>query len=171
MGQHYLDPVQYILGKDDTSPVHVEADTDPQDKDAVGPWRRITLTYADGCQIILDGENKDEKAAFIEGPEGKLMKGYTTNITGYEEKLRQLPEVEPQVTDFVEAVRNRRKFALNESNGHRSCTLVNLGKIALRLNRPLQFDPDKQVFINDKEANSLINQPMRAPYDYSMVGG
>lgn len=171
MGQHYLDPVQYILGKDHTSPVRIEADTDPQDADAVGSWRRITMTYADGCQIILDGENKDAQAAFIEGPEGKLMKGFKTNITGFEEKLRQAPEVEPQVTDFVEAVRNRRKFALNESNGHRSCTLVNLGKIALRLNRPLRFDPDKQVFIGDNDANALIHQPMRAPYDYSMVGG
>ena len=36
------------------------------------------------------------------------------------------------VTDFIEAVRERKKFALNESNGHRSCTLVNLAKISLR---------------------------------------
>ena len=33
MGQHYLDPVQYILGKDDESPVQIEADTSPQDLD------------------------------------------------------------------------------------------------------------------------------------------
>ena len=39
MGQHYLDPVQYLLGKDDESPIHVEAGTGPQDRDAVLPWR------------------------------------------------------------------------------------------------------------------------------------
>ncbi|MFO7979340.1 MAG: gfo/Idh/MocA family oxidoreductase, partial [Candidatus Aminicenantes bacterium] len=45
-----------------------------------------------------------------------------------------------------------------------SCTLVNLSKIAVRLNRPLRFDPDNQVFIRDPQANRLINQPMRAPW-------
>ena len=59
MGQHYLDPVQYILGKDEESPVSIEADTQPQHPDAVLPWRRITIKYADGCEILLDGENKE----------------------------------------------------------------------------------------------------------------
>ncbi|HUW93317.1 MAG TPA: Gfo/Idh/MocA family oxidoreductase, partial [Bacteroidales bacterium] len=45
MGQHYLDPVQYLLGKDDTSPVSVEIDAPQQHYDAVGSWRRITYTY------------------------------------------------------------------------------------------------------------------------------
>ena len=35
MGQHYIDPVQYILGKDDTYPVKVEVDAPVQDADAV----------------------------------------------------------------------------------------------------------------------------------------
>ncbi len=52
----------------------------------------------------------------------------------------------------------------NESNGHRSCTIINLGKIALELGRSLQFDPVKQLFINDEEANRLIDPHMRAPF-------
>jgi hypothetical protein len=70
------------------------------------------------------------------------------------------------MTDFPRAVRARRKFALNEENGHRSCTLVNLAKIAVRLNRPLTFDPDKQVFTGDEEANRLIHEPLRAPWTF-----
>jgi predicted dehydrogenase len=72
MGQHYIDPVQYLLGKDDTSPISVEIDAPQQHHDAVGSWRRITYTYEDGCQIILDGENRDKNAAYIEGPQGKI---------------------------------------------------------------------------------------------------
>ena len=45
MGQHYLDPVQYILGKDDESPVEVEAEAPKQDTDAVGTWKIIRLKY------------------------------------------------------------------------------------------------------------------------------
>lgn len=164
MGMHYLDPVQYILDKDNTSPVEIEADCPQQHPDACGSWRRIQLKYADGCKIILDGENKDKNAAFIEGPNGKLFKGFESDIPNLKEKLAALPDPEPQVTDFAEAVRTRKKFALNEENGHRSCTIVNLSKIAVRLGRPLRFDPNKQRFIGDEEANRLINQPMRAPW-------
>ena len=163
MGQHYLDPVQYLLGKDDTSPVEIEVDAPQQHPDAVSSWRRIRMKYADGCEIILDGEGKDA-APYIEGPDGKLFRGFTSDIPNFEKKLAQFPDPEPQLGDFSEAVRTRRKFALNEANGHRSCTLINLGKIAVRLGRNLRFDPEKQEFIDDEGANRLIDQPMRGPW-------
>jgi predicted dehydrogenase len=161
MGQHYLDPVQYILNKDQTSPVSVEVDAPIQDKDAVGTWRRIEYTYSDGCKIILDGENRDKEAAFLEGPNGKLYKNLESDIKGLKDRIDQWPDPELQVHDFTEAVKERKKFALNEQNGHRSCNIVNIGKVALQLNRSLNFDPAKQLFIDDDEANSYIRQPMR----------
>ncbi len=164
MGQHYIDPIQYFLGKDDTSPVSIEVDAPQQHPDAVGTWRRITYTYADGCQIILDGEGSDENAAYIEGPNGKLYPGFRSDIPDLEKKLASFPDPEPQVTDFIDAVRNRKKFALNEENGHRSCTLINLGKIALKLGRSLKFDPVTQTFPDDAGANALIHVPMRTPW-------
>jgi hypothetical protein len=164
MGMHYLDPVQYLLGKDDTSPVEISADCPQQHPDACGAWRRIEMTYADGCVIVLDGENRDKNAPFLEGPGGKLFRGFESDVPGLRGALAALPDPEPQVTDFSEAVRARRPFALNERNGHRSCTLVNLGKIAVQLGRRLRFDPVKERFIGDEEANRLIDQPMRAPW-------
>lgn len=164
MGQHYLDPVQYILDKDNESPIHIEADTDPQDEDAVLPWRRVSLKYADGCEIFLDGENKAVGAPFIEGPKGKIFRDFESDIPDLQAKLEKLPNPAPQITDFVQAVKTRQKFALNEVNGHRSCTLINLAKIAVQTGRVLRFDSAKQRFIDDDKANALINQPMRAPW-------
>jgi predicted dehydrogenase len=164
MGQHYLDPVQYILGKDHTSPVEVEADTRAQHPDAAKPWRWVRLRYADGCEIFLDGENARRDAPYIEGPEGKLYPGFKSDIPNLREKLKSFPDPEPQLEDFFKAVRTRKKFALNEQNGHRSCTLVNLSKIAVRLGRKLRFDPENQLFVDDAEANRLVHQPMRAPW-------
>ena len=164
MGQHYLDPVQYILGKDHESPVHVAVDAPQQHHDAVGVWKRIEYTYADGCKIILDGENKDKDAAFIEGPDGKLFPGMKSDIPHIKRLLKDQPEPEPVVTQFSDSVRSRKKFALNEENGFRSATLVNLGIIAVRLGRELNFDSDKLEFIDDDGANRLINQPMRGPW-------
>lgn len=164
MGQHYIDPVQYILGKDDTSPVRVDVDAPQQHDDAVGTWRRIEFTYADGCKIILDGENKDLSAPYIAGPKGKIYRGFRSDIPNLKKYLDTLPEPATQITTFSESVRTRQKFALNERNGHRSSTIVNMGKVALQLGRSLQFDPVKQVFINDDAANRLIDQPMRGPW-------
>ncbi len=166
MGQHYIDPVQYILGKDDTFPVKVEVDAPQQHPDAVGIWRKITYTYEDGCKIILEGEGfeSEGKVPYIEGPNGKLYKGFECSIPNIMDKLNAMPDPEPRVTDFLESVRTRQKFALNEVNGHHSCTIVNMGSCALRLGRTLNFDPKTQRFINDDAANLLINQPMREPW-------
>lgn len=164
MGQHYLDPVQYFLGKDNTSPVRIDIDAPQQHPDAAGIWNRIELTYEDGCKIILDGENKDKNAAFIEGPNGKLFPGFRSDIPDLQKKLAAFPEPLPQVTDFSDAVRTRTKFALNEENGFRSGTIVNLAIAAIRLGRSLEFDPVNLKFINDDAANALIHQPMRGPW-------
>ena len=164
MGQHYIDPIQYFLGKDDTSPISVEVDAPQQHTDAVGIWRRITYTYADGCQIILDGEGKDINVPYIEGPKGKLYPGFKSDIPDLERKLAQFPDPDPEIVEFSESVRTRKKFALNEENGHRSCNIVNIGLAALRLGRSLKFDPAKQEFIGDDAANRLVNPVMRAPF-------
>jgi predicted dehydrogenase len=163
MGQHYLDPVQYFLGKDDTSPVEIEVDAPPQHPDACGSWRWVRMRYADGCEIYLDGEGTKE-LPYIEGPNGKVFKGFKSDIPNLEKKLASFPDPDPQMVDFSESVRTRRKFALNEANGHRSCTLINLAKTAVELGRNLRFDPVKQVYIDDDEANRLLDQPMRAPW-------
>jgi len=165
MGQHYIDPVQYFLGKDDTSPVSVEVDAEQQHPDACGTFRKLTFTYEDGCKIILDGVADEPNVPYIEGPHGKLYAGFKSDIPNLKEKLAMMPDPEPQVTNFIESVKYRTPFALNESNGFRSCTIINMGKIALQLGRSLKFDPVALSFINDDEANKMINPPMRSPWN------
>lgn len=167
MGQHYMDPVQYILGKDNTSPVKVEVDAPQQHPDAVGIWRKITYTYEDGCQIILEGEGYESQGdvPYIEGPLGKVYQGFRCTIPNIMDKLAELPDPEQRNTDFIDCVKTRQKFALDEEIGYHSCTLVNMAVTALRLNRTeLRFDPAKQMFIDDDAANRLINQPMRGTW-------
>ena len=80
---------------------HVEVDAPEQHYDAVGSWRRITYTYADGCQIILDGENRDKNAAYIEGPNGKVFKGFRSDIPDIQKLIDSLPDPEPQIVTFT----------------------------------------------------------------------
>ncbi|MBK8502255.1 MAG: Gfo/Idh/MocA family oxidoreductase [Saprospiraceae bacterium] len=164
MGQHYMDPAQYLLEKDHTGPINIEIDAPQQHPDAAGTWRRIEYTYADGCKIVLDGANRDKNAAFIEGPLGKLYRGMQSDIKDLDLLIANLPDPTPQISTFSESVKSRQKFALNELNGHRSCSLINLGVTALRLGRNLEFDPAKQTFIEDDAANRMIYQPMRGTW-------
>jgi len=160
-GQQYLDAVQYILGKDNTSPVSVEIDAPLQHPDAVGTWKRITYTYDDGCQVVLDNDGD----VWIEGPKGKVYPDFRSDIADLEKRLAPYPEPLTEQADFNTSVRLRQPFAINEANGHRSCTLVNMAKIALQVGRTLEFDPVKQRFAYDDGANALIDPPMRAPWN------
>jgi hypothetical protein len=169
MGMHYLDPVQYILDKDDTSPVQVEANAPwPPHPDACGTWGWVKMRYSDGCEIILDscewGEPITKDKPYIEGPKGKLYRGFKTDPPELADKVKFLPEPPPQISDFNVSIRTRQKFGLNEVNGNRSNMLVHLANAAIRTGRKLRFDPVKQRFVNDEEANRLAEQPMRAPW-------
>jgi predicted dehydrogenase len=171
MGQHYLDPVQYLLDKDDTSPVEIKARAPwPPHPDAVRMWGRVEMTYADGCRIILEsgewGEVTTRDKPYLEGPKGKIYRGFRTDPPDLKEALKddKLVDPAPMISDFNESVKTRRKFGLNEVNGNRSNMLVHLANAAIRTGRTLRFDPVAQRFIGDDEANRLVDQPMRAPW-------
>ena len=169
MGQHYLDPVQYILDKDETSPVEIEATAPwPTHPDVVGLWGQVYMKYADGCRIILEscewGEEETKDKPFIEGPLGKVYKNFRTEPENLATLVKMLPDPEPQISDFNVSIRTRQKFALNELNGNRSNILVHLANCAIRTGRVLHFDPEHLEFIGDPGANALASQKMRLPW-------
>jgi myo-inositol 2-dehydrogenase/D-chiro-inositol 1-dehydrogenase len=169
MGQHYLDPIQYFLGKDDTSPVEISARSQcPAHPEAVQMWDSVEMTYADGCRIIFESENvkSDREMPFIEGPKGRLYKNFRFDPPELAEAVAALPDPPAQVDDFIQSVKTRRKFGLNEESSNRSCHLVNLANIAIRLGRKLRFNPVTEHFVNDDEANRLVDQPLRAPWQF-----
>ena len=48
--------------------------------------------------------------------------------------------------------------------GHRSCSACLLHHLAMKLNRRLYWDPVKEQFKNDAEANKMLSRPERAAY-------
>ena len=180
MAQHYLDPLQYLLCKDDTSPVRIDYVGPKQHPEAVGRFDRITLRYADGTTVDLDGDESLKGEPLLRGANGlcvypKAKDGKTLRLkdeSGWwpEEKvlakLAELPEPAPQQTDFMDSVRTRKPFALNESNGFRSCTMFNLGIVAERLGRGFDFDPVALRAVDDEAADRFLYQEdrMREPW-------
>ena len=52
---------------------------------------------------------------------------------------------------------------------HRSNSICLLGAIAMNLGRKLNWDPDKEVFLGDDEANGMLSRPMRSPWTFDEV--
>ncbi len=68
--------------------------------------------------------------------------------------------------DFIECIRTRKKPWCDLEMGHRTAIICNLGNMSLRLGgRTIQWDPDKEVVIGDKEAAAMCVRPYRAPWD------
>ena len=68
--------------------------------------------------------------------------------------------------NFVDAVRAKDKKLLNGpvETAYKAAALAHLGNIAYRLGRTLDFDPQKEMFVGDKEANAMLTRKYRAPY-------
>ena len=68
--------------------------------------------------------------------------------------------------NFTDAVRAKDKKMLNGpvETAYQAAALAHLGNIAYRLGRTLDFDPQKEMFVGDKEANAMLTRKYRAPY-------
>ena len=68
--------------------------------------------------------------------------------------------------NFTDAARAKDKKMLNGpvETAYLAASLAHLGNIAYRLGRTLNFDPQKEIFVGDKEANAMLTRKYRAPY-------
>jgi predicted dehydrogenase len=71
--------------------------------------------------------------------------------------------------NFFDCVRSREAPICDAEIGHRSVSVCHLGVIALRLGRKLQWDPAKEQFVSDAEANQWLAREMRKPWTYEAV--
>jgi predicted dehydrogenase len=69
--------------------------------------------------------------------------------------------------NFLHCVRTREKPVMDVETGVQVITLGILGNIAYRLGRKLRWDPKKQQFMSDEEANRFLSEPYRAPWRLS----
>jgi hypothetical protein len=68
--------------------------------------------------------------------------------------------------NFIECMRSRNADNLHGPvlEGYLSAVLVHLGNASYRLGRTINFDPEKEAVIGDKEATALLHGTYRAPY-------
>jgi len=161
-GAHHFDIAQWGMGMDHSGPVEI---IPPDGKD----HELLTYRYANGVVLTTDFDNNrilftgtkgtvDVNRQYLHTTPEKLVtqKIGANEIHLYESNNHKL--------DWLQAIYNRSKPVSDIEIGCRSVTVCHLGNIAVQLNRPLNWDPEKEVFVDDDEANRFLSRSKRSPW-------
>ena len=174
-GTHTVDVAQQIHDSERTGPVSVEGKGQYPAPDS-GLWAvlldfRVQYRYADG--VVLDYHTA--KGAFIrvEGEDGWIHAPWLGGrITASDPKILRLRLKDSDVhlpqrqdkEDFLYGIKHNAATMADAEVGHRTCSMCQLGHIAIQLGRKLRWNPDVELFVNDDEANRMLHKSYRAPW-------
>jgi hypothetical protein len=129
------------------------------------------MRYANGILIRLEPGEPAAGAVFV-GDQGKIRVGNNTYSSNPPELARvsadtlkqRLPRSDNHLENWFHCIRTRQKPIADVEIGHRSAILCHLGNIVRWVGRKLRWDPDREIFPGDDEANSHLDRPARNTY-------
>ncbi len=126
--------------------------------------------------------NEAEKAnvgCYFYGTEGTFHMGWTDGWTFYpsdknKPTIHQDPvlhtkdqnNIQELWANFLDSIANKRRPVCDIEIGHRSTSVSLLGMLSYKLGRSINWDADKQIIINDPEANKLLMRDYRGDWKY-----
>ncbi len=174
-GVHHVDSAQQGNGTDLTGPVEISGHGLFPDEglyDTAVRWR-LECRYANGVTLVDADVSRQRMGVTYEGTEGTVYTWRDDRLETSPASLRD--EVigpdefhtyasDDHMQNFLDCIRTRKETAAPVEIAHRSTTICTIGAIALRLGRTLKWDPEKERFEGDDEANRLLGRPMREPW-------
>jgi predicted dehydrogenase len=174
-GAHTVDQCQWANKADDTMPIEYE----PSDTN-------ITCRYANGVRLVLDFLKTPfgQRPGWVQhlgtcpvrfvGDEGSVEVGDSgeivvkpasleSEINGHYRKTPGL-DVTAHARNFFDCVKSRGQTVANPDVMRHSHIACHAAALSWILRRKLRFDPAKEAFIDDDEANSLRARPARDPW-------
>ncbi|MFN4145601.1 MAG: Gfo/Idh/MocA family protein [Runella sp.] len=159
-GAHMFDIAQWGLDMDDSGPVEIIPPTDNSGKGLI-------YKYKNGVEMIHNPVEGKPHCHFI-GTEGEIWvaRGELRTPDALRDKVigpneKQVYASDNHYEDFLTCMQTRQKPICDVEIGHRTASVCNIGNIAYQLKRPLQWNPSKERFKDDTEANALLTRPMR----------
>jgi predicted dehydrogenase len=163
-GAHMFDIAQWGLGMDRSGPVKF----DPPAGDAV---KGLVMTYENGIvmkhvdfgrkfavRFIGSKGTLDVSREFIDSNPANIV----TATLGPDAK--RVYNSNNHYQDWIDAIKNNTQPIADVETGHRTSSVCALANIAYWLRRPLEWDPQKEQFRNDQEANALVTSRMRGDW-------
>ena len=188
-GAHHIDSAHWGMGTEYTGPVEVWGSAEFPKKglwDVHGPFRTEAL-YANGVRMIVSGDfpngikfygtdgwvfvSRGNETVTASDPVARLKDSQAlaasdpkiiTSVIGPDEI--HLYESTDHHGNWLECVRTRRQPIAPVEVGHRACTACLIHHMAMKSNRKLYWDPTRERFKNDDEANAMLVRPQRWPY-------
>ena len=172
-GGHHPDIAQWGMNTEYTGPVKIR---NPKSKWSEHPvWNSATefyfeCIYKNGVKLIIQSD-KDLGVTF-KGSEGEVWAGRQKHTV----KPESLKDVEIGPDDvnlyksddhfrnFIDCVISREEPIAPAEVAHRSISIAHLGNIAMMLEQDLDWDPEKEEFIDNFAANQLLTRRMRDPW-------
>ncbi len=191
-GAHHNDIALWGLGLDRSGPVTAEGrplrDMIPGGFDAFAEYD-IQFTYANGVSQTTRSTVDDNAGGGVVHREGQRHGVKFTGADGWiwvprGETRASDPELprtplpagaerlavsDDHMGNFFDSVSSRKPPICDAETGHRSATVCHLGVIAARLGRPLKWDPVRERFVGDREANGWLAREMRKPWSHRAV--
>lgn len=171
-GAHTFAQCQVAIGAADTSPVEYRYVNNPTGDGMV-------TRFANGIQMILHREGWWHGSCGVryEGPEGwvSVADGYAKPEVSNPAWLEEMPTLVREygertgrpmshVRDFFDCIKSRRPTVAHPEMMHRSMSTVHAANICMWLKRDMKYDPVKEEFVDDADANRLRSRAMRAPW-------
>lgn len=170
-GSHTICQCQSAVNALDTSPVHFAY---PTSADAEG----LTAQFANGVKLVLTAKGwRGSCGVRYEGTDGwvAVADGYQRPDVSAPALLQDYEKVVRDYTartqrplhhlqDFLNGVRTRRPCVADEVVTHRTMSTNHVANICMLLQRDVTWDPQRETFVDDPEANRLRSRVMRAPW-------
>ncbi|MFN3999463.1 Gfo/Idh/MocA family protein [Algoriphagus sp.] len=195
-GQHHFDSAAWGMDTELTGPRYIEAVAEfPRS----GLWNvhgdfMVKAEYDNGIVMLTSGGYPN--GIRYEGSEGWIWVSRGNYVASASDPVAQgnsakaLDASDPKILqsvigeneirlirskehhgNWLEAIQGNAELLSPVEIGHRSCSVCLVSHVAMRLGRKLAWDPVKEEFINDAEANSHLSRPQRAPWGTDFVKG
>jgi predicted dehydrogenase len=186
-GAHFLDSAQQCLGTSYTGPVSVKGTGERHPPEGLhDTYFNIDVDFAYENGLPLKFKTGDNEIT-ITGEDGTLVFSREGISTDPPEILRT-PEIREAAQNLAKTkgshldnwmhcvkTRNAEDLHAPVEVGHRSVTMCHLANIAIDTGRQLNWDPEREMFRDDAEANSFLTQERRdwtaGPPEGGLVGG
>jgi predicted dehydrogenase len=188
-GSHHIDTAHWAMNTERTGPVEIWGRADFPTS---GLWNvhgifRTEANYANGVHMVVSNEipngvrfegsegwifvTRGDYAATASDPVAKQSNAKALNASDPRILTSQisadgvhLPVSSDHHGNWIESIRTRQQPIAPIEVGHRSCSACLLHHAAMKLKRKLFWNPAKEQFIDDPEANALLSRPQRAAY-------
>jgi len=178
---HHVDIANWALGTEHTGPIEVEGKGEfPRE----GLWN-ASMSYRFACKyrqgftmVVLNDSQEVEGKPFKNGvkfigDKGWLWVARDNEIAAEPESIISdmigpnevhLYRSNNHWGNFIECVRSRKETITPIEPAQRAITIAHLGNIAMQLERKVKWDPARESFVNDPEADRMLDRAMRSPW-------